>query len=56
MHATNTSLDGKYAAFGNVTSGLEVVDAVAEETPVQDSNGTVASADQPKISKVSVVD
>ena len=56
MHATNTSLDGKYAAFGNVTSGLEVVDAVAEQTPVQDSNGTVASADQPKISKVTVVD
>lgn len=56
MHATNTSLDGKYAAFGNVTSGLEVVDAIAEQTPVQDSNGTVASADQPKISKVTVVD
>ncbi len=56
MHATNTSLDGKYAAFGNVTSGLEVVDAIAEQTPVQDSNGTVASADQPRISKVVVAD
>lgn len=56
MHATNTSLDGKYAAFGNVTSGLEVVDAIAEQTPVQDSNGTVASADQPRISAVTVID
>lgn len=56
MHKTNTSLDGQYAAFGNVTSGIEVVDAIAQNTPVQDSNGTVAAADQPKIVKISVVD
>ena len=56
MHKTTTSLDGQYAAFGNVTSGMEVVDAIAENTPVQDSNGTVTAADQPKISKVAVVD
>lgn len=56
MHKTNTSLDGQYAAFGNVTSGIEVVDAIAQNTPVQDSNGTVAAADQPKIEKISIVD
>ena len=56
MHQTTTSLDGQYAAFGNVTSGMEVVDAIAENTPVQDSNGTVAAADQPKITKITVVD
>lgn len=56
MHKTNTSLDGQYAAFGNVTSGIEVVDAIAQNTPVQDSNGTVAAADQPKVEKISVVD
>ena len=56
MHKTTTSLDGQYAAFGNVTSGIEVVDAIAENTPVQDSNGTVAAADQPKISRISIVD
>lgn len=56
MQKTTTSLDGQYAAFGNVTSGIEVVDAVAEQTPVQDSNGTVAAADQPKIAKITVVD
>ena len=56
MHKTNTSLDGQYAAFVNVTSGIEVVDAIAQNTPVQDSNGTVAAADQPKIAKISVVD
>ena len=56
MHKTNSSLDGQYAACGNVTSGIEVVDAIAQNTSVQDSNGTVAAADQPKIAKISVVD
>ncbi|MDR0856508.1 MAG: peptidylprolyl isomerase [Clostridiales bacterium] len=29
MHQTYPSLDGSYAAFGKVTAGLEVVDAIA---------------------------
>ena len=29
MHADSKHLDGKYAAFGKVTSGLDVVDAIA---------------------------
>ena len=29
MHQDNTSLDGKYASFGMVTSGLDVVDKIA---------------------------
>ena len=29
MHADSKFLDGQYAAFGKVTSGLEVVDAIA---------------------------
>lgn len=53
---TSDSLDGQYAAFGNVTSGMEVVDAICENTPVEDSNGTVAPENQPKIAKVSIVD
>ena len=28
------SLDGKYAAFGRVTDGMDVVDAIAENTPL----------------------
>ncbi|MDR1328431.1 MAG: peptidylprolyl isomerase [Oscillospiraceae bacterium] len=38
MHARARHLDGEYAAFGAVTSGLEVVDAIAE-TPA-DGNDT----------------
>ena len=56
MQKTTSSLDGQYAAFGNVTSGIEVVDAIAGQTPVQDSNGTVAPADQPKIAKITITD
>jgi len=37
MHADAKHLDGQYAAFGKVTSGLEVVDAIAGvRTNVQD--------------------
>ena len=30
MHQDAKHLDGQYAAFGKVTSGLEVVDAIAK--------------------------
>ncbi|WP_317415823.1 peptidylprolyl isomerase [Thermophilibacter provencensis] len=53
---TSDSLDGQYAAFGNVTSGMEVVDAICANTPVEDSNGTVTPENQPKIAKISIVD
>lgn len=56
MHKDNSSLDGKYAAFGKVTEGMDVVDAIAETTPVQDSNGTVAAEDQPKIVSIRMDD
>ncbi len=56
MHKDNATLDGGYAAFGRVTSGMEVVDAIAEETPVQDDNGTVAKKDQPVITAIRVID
>ena len=50
------SLDGRYAAFGNVTKGIEVVDAIAQKTPVQDSNGTTLKEDQPIIEKIEIID
>ncbi|NCB91727.1 MAG: peptidylprolyl isomerase [Clostridia bacterium] len=56
MHADYPSLDGAYAAFGNVTEGIEIVDAICEDTPVQDDNGTVLPEDQPVIESVKVVD
>ena len=56
MHKTDTTLDGQYAGFGTVTSGMEIVDDLAENTPVEDKNGTVAPENQPKIVTIRVVD
>lgn len=56
VHEDSTYLDGLYAAFGHVTSGMEVVDAICEDTPVQDGNGTVKKADQPIITAIRVID
>ncbi len=55
MHKTNTSLDGQYAAFGKVTKGMDVVDALAE-VPTTDSNGTVKKELQPVIKSIRVID
>ena len=55
MHQDSPHLDGEYAAFGHVTSGIEVVDKICENTPVQDRNGTVLKADQPVIEYIKVI-
>ena len=52
MHADRTNLDGQYAAFGKVLSGMEVVDAICANTPVVDNNGTVIAANQPVINSI----
>ena len=52
-----SSLDGSYAAFGTVTSGMDVVDAICESVSVADeSSGYVAPENQPVISSVEVID
>lgn len=56
MHEDTKSLDGSYAAFGQVISGMEVVDAICENTPVEDGNGTVAKANQPVITSIRMIE
>lgn len=46
----------QYAAFGTVTEGMELVDKICKDTPVQDNNGTVSAADQPVIESIKVID
>lgn len=53
MHEAAPHLDGEYAAFGKVTDGMDVVDKIAENTPVEDANGTVAAENQPQIISIS---
>lgn len=55
VHQDNTGLDGYYAAFGRVVSGMEVVDAICNNVPVQDENGTVLSKDKPVISVITMI-
>ena len=55
MHQDGLFLDPDYAAFGRVTSGMEIVDQICEGTPVQDVNGTVARNDQPVITSIRIV-
>ena len=56
VQSDSTFLDGKYAAFGHVTSGMEIVDAICQDTPVEDSNGTVLWMYQPVIQEIRVID
>ena len=48
-HKDSEFLDGNYAAFGHVTSGIEVVDKICDTVEPIDSNGTVPKANQPII-------
>lgn len=54
VHQDSTYLDGSYAAFGMVTSGMDVVDRICEATKVEDDNGTVLKENQPVITKITV--
>ena len=56
MHQAAPHLDGSYAAFGRVLSGIEVVDAICQNTPVTDGNGSVAKANQPVITSIQVIE
>ena len=49
-------LDGNYAAFGHVTTGMEIVDQICKDVPVEDDNGTVKAENQPVIEKITITD
>ena len=51
-HADSDFLDGQYAAFGEVTEGMDVVDAVCEKAKPTDDNGTIPAEDQPVMTSV----
>ena len=56
VHENSTFLDGQYAGFGYVTSGMEIVDKICEDINVEDNNGTVLKENQPVIEKISMID
>ena len=57
MHEDNINLDGKYAAFGKVTSGIEVVDKVVDAvSEYGDDNGMLPTENQPVIEYIKVIE
>lgn len=56
MHQDGTGLDGKYACFGYVTNGMEIVDEICENAVVMGDGETVPAENQPVIESIEVVD
>jgi len=56
VHEDSVFLDGQYAAFGYVTEGMEVVDAICAAAQPIDNNGTIPKDAQPTIESISVVE
>ena len=56
VQSDSTYLDGQYACFGYVTSGMEIVDQICKDAQPTDGNGTIPAAEQPVITAVRVID
>ena len=56
VHQDATFLDGQYAAFGHVTDGMDIVDAVCADAEPVDDNGTIPAEAQPVIEGITVTE
>lgn len=57
VHKDSTgALDNKYAAFGRVTEGMEIVDHICEDAQPLDTNGTIDKFEQPVIKSIKVTE
>ena len=56
VHKDSTYLDGKYACFGYVTDGMEIVDKICKDIKPVDDNGKVNKENQPVIEKITCID
>ena len=54
VHEDSTFLDGGYAAFGYVTEGMDVVDAVCSAAKPVDDNGSIPADAQPIMTSVTI--
>ena len=56
VHEDTIGLDGHYAAFGKVISGMGVIDAICANAIVEDDNGTVLKKNQPVIDSIAIIE
>lgn len=56
VHQDSVRLDTKYAAFGYVTEGMDIVDEICENAVELDANGTIAPDKKPVITSIKVID
>ncbi|WP_347559153.1 peptidylprolyl isomerase [Pseudoflavonifractor sp. AF19-9AC] len=50
------SLDGKYAVFGYVVDGMEIVDEICSDANPTDGNGSIAPEEQPVITTITITE
>lgn len=55
MQEDDDYLDGRYAAFGKVISGMDVVDKIAKKAKPTDDNGSIKMEERPVIESIKVV-
>ncbi len=51
----STALDGSYAGFGTVISGMDIVDAICANAIPEDDNGTILPENQPVITSIKIL-
>ena len=56
VHQDSPHLNGQYAAFGHVISGMSVVDELARVATIPNTDGIVADENQPVIEYIRVVE
>ena len=54
VQSDSVYLDGQYAGFGKVTSGIDIVDRICAEAKPVDNNGTIPAAEQPVIESITI--
>ena len=54
VHETSPHLDGKYACFGYVTDGMDVVDEICKTAEPTDDNGSIEESKQPVINSIRI--